>query len=286
MSSLEKLKDYSVTAANNNTAPPDGWPEGMPPSKVNDSAREMMARLREWYQDGQWINDGKTKTFVSGTQFKLTGSDETAIYSVGRRVEAIGSTTGKIYGTITITAFAADTNVTVVWDSGALQNEILTISHNIIDLEAGDQNATNDSIVVRTSTGEISGTSSASRYSDLAEKYSVKGVADDGTLVVVCPHAGHEVEACKSYADDTVVGPISIDPGFKLNAEGNGVYVGLRGKVTVKVTGKVKKGDSLCTSYTKGHACKANWLIKILRPQAIFGVVLNVSKDGTCLALV
>jgi len=118
---------YSTTAANNNSAVPNGWPEGMAPSGVNDAARQMMAAIRTWYEDAQWINWGDTTVYVAATQFKIAGSDVTARYNVGRRVRAVGSSTGTIYGIITVSAFSTDTTVTVAWDSGTLSNETLTI---------------------------------------------------------------------------------------------------------------------------------------------------------------
>ena len=38
---------YSLTPANNTNAPPDGAPEGMLPSAVNDTMRDMMAQIRD-----------------------------------------------------------------------------------------------------------------------------------------------------------------------------------------------------------------------------------------------
>jgi hypothetical protein len=38
---------YSLTPANNNAAPPDGAPEGMLPSAVNDTMRDMMSQIRD-----------------------------------------------------------------------------------------------------------------------------------------------------------------------------------------------------------------------------------------------
>jgi hypothetical protein len=123
---------YSTTAASNNSASPNGWPEGMAPSAVNDAARQMMAAIRTWYEDAQWIKWGDTTVYVGATQFKISGSDVTARYTVGRRVRAVGSSTGTIYGTISASAFATDTTVTVSWDSGSLSNETLTISIGIL----------------------------------------------------------------------------------------------------------------------------------------------------------
>ncbi|MFC4271600.1 hypothetical protein GQF03_17455 [Sneathiella chungangensis] len=47
--------DWSTTAANNNSAPPNGFPEGMKASTVNNSARQLMADLAQLRND---IEDG------------------------------------------------------------------------------------------------------------------------------------------------------------------------------------------------------------------------------------
>ena len=38
---MAEISDYNVAAASNNSASPAGWPEGMAPSGVNDSDREL-----------------------------------------------------------------------------------------------------------------------------------------------------------------------------------------------------------------------------------------------------
>lgn len=46
------VSSWSTTPASNNSAPPNGWPEGMAPSAVNDTARQMMADIRSMYDGG------------------------------------------------------------------------------------------------------------------------------------------------------------------------------------------------------------------------------------------
>ena len=48
---MATFADYSTTAANNNSASPNGAPEGMGPDTVNNIMREMMARMRSNYAD-------------------------------------------------------------------------------------------------------------------------------------------------------------------------------------------------------------------------------------------
>lgn len=130
---MGNISTWSTTAASNNMATPDGWPEGQAPSTVNDCARAMMAGIRTWYESAQWINYGYTHTYASSTSFTIAGTDYTTTYTVGRRIKAVGSSTGTIYGTITISTFATSTTtITIVWDSGSLSSETLTISLGII----------------------------------------------------------------------------------------------------------------------------------------------------------
>lgn len=104
----------------------------MAPSGINDSFREVMAAVRTWYEDAEWINDGKTKTYVSATSFKISGEDVTTAYHVGRRVRVVAATPGTIYGTITASSFSTDTTLTVSFDSGSLSNEAITsVSYGI-----------------------------------------------------------------------------------------------------------------------------------------------------------
>lgn len=173
---------YSTTAANNNSTPPNGWPEGQAPSTVNDCARQMMASIRTWYEDAQWIKWGDTTVYVGATQFKIAGSDVTSRYTVGRRVRAVGSSTGTIYGTITVSAFSTDTTVTVVWDSGSLSNETLTISIGILTLTSGAGVVSapfTDTVAI------IKGSSDATKL----VRFEVDGLTTGTTRVVTVPDA-------------------------------------------------------------------------------------------------
>lgn len=127
------VESWSSTAASNNSAPPDGWPEGMSPSAVNDTGRKVQASVRAFLEDGGWFNYGHTHAYVSATSSKVSGVDYSAIYTVGRRVRAVGSTTGTIYGRIATVAFSTDTTMTYQWDAtGALSNESLTVSVSLV----------------------------------------------------------------------------------------------------------------------------------------------------------
>ncbi len=133
------IDKYSKTAASNNSASPDGFAENMRPSGVNDSARQVMADIRTWYEDAEWLKlgvngsaNGFSISYVSGTVFKLPGTDRRTLVPVNRRVKA-GVGAGTVYGTVTDSSLSAsDTQITVSWDSGSLDTSLSYISLGIL----------------------------------------------------------------------------------------------------------------------------------------------------------
>ena len=96
------------------------------------------------------------------------------------------------------------------------------------------------------------GVSTQAQYADLADNY----VADDnyeiGTVVVFGGDA--EITVTNEFADHRVAGVISANPAYLMNAAVSGLPVALRGRVLVRVSGPVAKGDLLVTSTTPGYA--------------------------------
>ena len=138
------IKDYSTTAANNTTVGSISVAEGMLPSNINNAFRGLAAEIREFYNDSQWViygdGDGSfTAAYASATSFTIAGSNVTAFYHAGRRIKAVGSSTGTIVGTIASSSFSTNTTVNVTWDSGSLSSESLTIYVGVLS-------KTNDSI--------------------------------------------------------------------------------------------------------------------------------------------
>ena len=138
------IKDYSSTAGNNSSVGGVSIAEGMLPSNINNALRAITADIREWYNDAEWViyGDGDasfTVAYASATSFTVAGVDVTSIYHANRRVKITGSSTGTVYGTISSSSFSTDTTVNVTLDSGAIQNESITVYLSIL-------NATNTSI--------------------------------------------------------------------------------------------------------------------------------------------
>ncbi|MAY02160.1 MAG: hypothetical protein CMQ38_04170 [Gammaproteobacteria bacterium] len=128
---MSKVKTWSTTAASNNAASPDGWPENMPPSGVNNSAREMMAEIREVWNDKEWFELGSGSGTSDATRASTTSitiaADVTSSYHVGRRVKIYGANTGTIYGKIATSAYSApNTTVSFTLDSGTIHSSDTT----------------------------------------------------------------------------------------------------------------------------------------------------------------
>lgn len=96
------------------------------------------------------------------------------------------------------------------------------------------------------------GVSTQAQYADLAEKYVSDQEYEVGTVVIF--GGTQEITITNEFADPRVAGVISTNPAYLMNAAIEGQPVALRGRVPVRVTGPVNKGDLLVTSTTPGYA--------------------------------
>ncbi len=137
----------------------------------------------------------------------------------------------------------------------------------------GSLTATPNTVAIRNNDGDIfanvfQGVAAEARYADLAEKYTTDQEHIPGTIMMVCEHPDHELEACQSTGFP--VGVVSTAPAFTMNAEADGQAIALKGRVPVRIIGAVKKGDiiyagdhgvgSLSGPYKIGVALESNSL--------------------------
>ena len=110
----------------------------------------------------------------------------------------------------------------------------------------------NNTIAVRNSVGDLyatlfQGTATAARYADLAEKYLADKEYDVGTVMMV----GGDAEVTAAIYGKRAIGVISANPAFMMNKDlEGGIYVALKGRVPVKIKGKVRKGEELVATDT------------------------------------
>lgn len=77
---MGEISDFNVAAASNNSASPAGAPEAMAPSGVNDTIREIMARIKRWYND---VTGSNTSGGSAGA-FTLAASQTISAYAAGQ----------------------------------------------------------------------------------------------------------------------------------------------------------------------------------------------------------
>jgi hypothetical protein len=143
------------------------------------------------------------------------------------------------------------------------------------DFRSASASATNNTVAVRDATGNIAanlfqGTATQARYADLAEKYSTAEELAPGTVVTVCAHEGHEVEAANRGT--IAIGVVSTDPAVMMNSEADGQYIGLKGRLPVRIIGAVAKGDAV---YVDNNGCAST----AINGGSIVGVALESNSD-------
>jgi hypothetical protein len=143
------------------------------------------------------------------------------------------------------------------------------------NFRTASQSAVGNTVAVRTATADLvanlfQGTATQARYADLAEKYSTAEELIPGTVVTVCAHEGHEVEAANR--GDIAIGVVSTDPAVMMNSEAEGQYIGLKGRLPVRVIGAVKKGDAV---YVDDKGCAST----AINGGSLVGVALESNSD-------
>lgn len=154
---------------------------------------------------------GEVNSFVSGLSGQISGISQSSITN----------------GTSNVTVGASSD--IVVARTGGVHTQFTSAG---IDLLVGTFN------------GNLNGNAASANYADLAEKYTTDSDLIPGTVVMVCDHEGHELEACTETGFP--VGVVSTQPAFLMNsALENGQAIALKGRVPTRVIGAVKKGDLL-----------------------------------------
>ena len=131
---------------------------------------------------------------------------------------------------------------------------------------------TSNTIAVRDGAGNLNavlfqGTATSARYADLAEKYTTAEELPAGTAVAV----GGEAEVCPATASNHCIGVVSTDPAYMMNSDSDGQYIGLKGRLPVRVKGVVNKGDAVYAL--------SDGVCTTLATTAMVGIALESSTD-------
>jgi hypothetical protein len=109
----------------------------MSPGGVNDVLREIMASVRRWYEDAQWIDFGVTPLRVSATSFSIIG-DYTGAFVRGRRIR--GNKSPPV-GQIVSSSYEVNNNRTTVVVDGVIPNPLTSVQVSILTVDGVPMNA-------------------------------------------------------------------------------------------------------------------------------------------------
>ena len=126
------------------------------------------------------------------------------------------------------------------------------------------------------STNVLSTTAAQAQYADLAEIYKTDKNYNVGTVVMV----GGSQEVTECFVGHRALGVISEKPAFLMNAKVEGQPIALKGRVLVKVTGDIKKGDELVAG-NGGYATKVSDEFN-----KVFAIALEDNEKGLIEAVI
>lgn len=164
------VTSWSTSAASNNSAAPNGFPEGMAPSGLNDAAREVMAAVARWYEEA----GGALTSGGAANAYTLTTNSSHSTLAAGDhfRFEANHTNTGA--ATLAVDSAAADSIVMPDGDAlaaGAIQSGgVYTVvfdgtNFQVLDSEFGDIARTDGNIIVGDGTDWVAESGATARTS-------------------------------------------------------------------------------------------------------------------------
>jgi hypothetical protein len=127
---------FSETDAANNNAAPNGFPEGMPPSGVNDAARAVMGALKRFWGRIQ----GANASTGSANAYVLTPSAALAAYVTGERYSFRASFANTGAATLNISGLGAKTikKMSPFGKADLAANDIVNLSPVTVEYDGTD----------------------------------------------------------------------------------------------------------------------------------------------------
>ena len=113
---MSDLKAWSSLAAGNNATAPNGFPEGMARSDVNNSSRELMSAVKRFWDDPDWKDAayGNTVVQAGSTSVTVQGADVTSAFKANCKVRVRASSSNPAYAFVASSSYGgSDTTITL-----------------------------------------------------------------------------------------------------------------------------------------------------------------------------
>jgi hypothetical protein len=165
------------------------------------------------------------------------------------------------------------TTVSLTADNATNASNFLTFASGATGSQALK---TDTNLTYNPSTNVLSTTAAQAQYADLAEIYKTDKNYNVGTVVMI----GGSQEVTECFVGYRALGVISEKPAFLMNAKAEGQPIALKGRVLVKVTGDIKKGDELVAG-NGGYATKVSDEFN-----KVFAIALEDNEKGLIEAVI
>jgi hypothetical protein len=174
--------------------------------------------------DNTIVNSDIADTTIRGVKFNTSGDSVT-------------------FASVTATTFTgtASTAATIQTTPQETDNNSYYLPFVSSNIGSSQVLRTDTDLSYNPGTNILTTTALKAQYADLAEIYETDKIYDVGTVVMI----GGEKEVTECFVGKRALGVISDRPAFLMNAKGKGQPIALKGRVKIKVTGPVKKGDEL-----------------------------------------
>ena len=212
---------------------------------------------------------------ISANYFTGNGALLTGISTYGNTSVAayLPIYSGSIGGTLTTAAQSYITSLGVLSGLTISGTHTINSNSNATAIINGASNGVGNIGASGATFNTVFAKATTAQYADLAEKYLSDQNYECGTVVMV----GGTQEVTASKFGFRAIGVVSTNPAYMMNSElEGGTYIALKGRVPVKVTGKVSKGDSLIGA-DNGLALSASGIIA---PNMVFAIALEDNDNG------
>jgi hypothetical protein len=191
---------------------------------------------------------------INDNSLRVCPADNTSNAAAWPSLALTSSNGTTTFGSVTVTGNLAANNTSI---TNGLTTDTATTRLLTVTANANITNVTSTSLSAATGGGTVNGTwtlaSGAvwqSTYADLAERFEADTSYDAGTVVEI--GGAKEVTAVQYELSEDVFGVISTKAGYIMNAMAgdNNTHpaIAMGGRVPVKVTGVVKKGQRLVSA--------------------------------------
>ena len=115
---MAEVNDWDVVDANNNAAVPNGWPEGMNYSEVNNTARADAGRLKRWFADigGSLLTGGVANVYTLTLNAGYTALFDGLFFRTSFNLANTGAVTLDVNGLGAVTVQDRDGNALIADD--------------------------------------------------------------------------------------------------------------------------------------------------------------------------